>query len=134
MVSCMDLNVNHFLYEVSRNLEQSRLVFEQFNTRSRIISPDEWLVIKRKALRRDNFDCPICLTSVRDDQRSVTLTSCSHIFHDTCLLTFESLAVSSQEQGAHNFCPVCRSSYQKDLLEDFDCRLSSTFETPSYYS
>jgi len=44
----MDLNVNHFLYEVSRNLEQSRLVFEQFNTRSRIISPDEWLVIKRK--------------------------------------------------------------------------------------
>ena len=45
-------------------------------------------------------------------KRERTLLSCSHVFHKTCLDTFEELA-----EGDRRFmCPVCRTAYQKRTL------------------
>ncbi|XP_069106705.1 RING finger protein 32-like [Argopecten irradians] len=42
-------------------------------------------------------------------RRKTVLLSCSHVFHDQCLQTFEELSL---HDGRH-VCPVCRSVYQK---------------------
>lgn len=44
--------------------------------------------------------------------RCTVLLSCTHVFHETCLQTFEDLVV---DDGKH-VCPVCRTVYQKKLL------------------
>ncbi|XP_074646132.1 RING finger protein 32-like [Tubulanus polymorphus] len=49
--------------------------------------------------------------SYKPGVREVTLLSCSHVFHKTCLNMFEELNV-----GSVNSCPVCRSNYQKHSL------------------
>lgn len=43
--------------------------------------------------------------------RKTVLLSCSHVFHDTCLATFEELTCEERP-----VCPVCRSLYQKRVL------------------
>lgn len=66
-------------------------------------------------MNRQEPDCPICLTSVAaEDERSQTLTSCSHLFHDTCLTMFETL---TRAESSCSSCPVCRSVYQKQLIK-----------------
>lgn len=45
-------------------------------------------------------------------QRRTVLLSCSHVFHDQCLQTFEELALGD---GRH-VCPVCRAVYQKKVI------------------
>ncbi|XP_061165712.1 RING finger protein 32-like [Saccostrea echinata] len=43
--------------------------------------------------------------------RKTVLLSCSHVFHETCLRTFEELACEERP-----ICPVCRSLYQKRVI------------------
>lgn len=43
--------------------------------------------------------------------RKTVLLSCSHVFHETCLATFEELTCEERP-----VCPVCRSLYQKRVL------------------
>lgn len=43
--------------------------------------------------------------------RRTVLLSCSHVFHETCLATFEELTCEERP-----VCPVCRSLYQKRVL------------------
>lgn len=51
-------------------------------------------------------------SSKSSSSRSVVILSCSHLFHDTCLSALEEFAL-----GEGRFlCPVCRSYYQKKLL------------------
>ena len=64
-------------------------------------------------MARQEPDCPICLTSLSAD-RSQVITSCSHVFHDTCLTMFETLA---DTEDCCNSCPVCRSAYQKQTVD-----------------
>ena len=61
----------------------------------------------------DLRECPICLTSLGEPgkavkERRVALLSCSHLFHDVCLQTYEECNLVTKHQ-----CPVCRSSYTK---------------------
>lgn len=52
--------------------------------------------------------CPICLELFKCE--SQVLLSCSHVFHEACLRSFENY------QGASRGCPVCRrSSYEKRM-------------------
>ena len=57
MVACMDLKVNNLLYKVSKNLENSRLVFEQFEARQKIISLDDWMKIYEKVCVYEYLMC-----------------------------------------------------------------------------
>lgn len=52
-------------------------------------------------------------SSKSSSSRSVVILSCSHLFHHTCLSALEEFSV-----GEGRFlCPVCRSYYQKKLLD-----------------
>lgn len=44
--------------------------------------------------------------------RQTVLLSCSHVFHETCLEMFEELSMETNSS-----CPVCRSKYQKRVLQ-----------------
>lgn len=44
--------------------------------------------------------------------RKTVLLSCTHVFHETCLLTLEELALGD----IRNKCPVCRAVYQKRII------------------
>ena len=66
---------------------------------------------------RDITECPICMMSLEETghnsplRRTVALLSCSHVYHSTCLQTFEEFALSDRRQ-----CPVCRSGYQRKIF------------------
>ncbi|XP_012300746.2 RING finger protein 32 isoform X2 [Aotus nancymaae] len=80
---------------------------------------------EKKALRREARDCSICLaplslaSSQRVDtgqrSRETALLSCSHVFHHACLLAFEEFSVG--DGPPFHACPLCRSCYQKKILE-----------------
>ncbi|KAK6182508.1 hypothetical protein SNE40_010182 [Patella caerulea] len=44
--------------------------------------------------------------------RKTVLLSCSHVFHETCLMTLEELSMGE----IRNLCPVCRTLYQKKVI------------------
>ncbi|XP_041371978.1 RING finger protein 32-like [Gigantopelta aegis] len=44
--------------------------------------------------------------------RHTVLLSCSHVFHETCLLMLEDLALGE----IRNTCPICRAAYQKKTI------------------
>lgn len=73
-----------------------------------------------QAQHREARECPICLTplSLGGDGppgRETVLLSCSHTFHHACLLALE--AFSWGDSSPFHACPLCRSCYQKRLLE-----------------
>lgn len=74
--------------------------------------PECWAKARRAALSRgDEVDCPICFQDCElrgEGSARVELLSCSHVFHRTCILSFESFHVFEVHQ-----CPVCRQSYER---------------------
>ncbi|CAJ1429701.1 unnamed protein product [Effrenium voratum] len=68
--------------------------------------PSEWAAARRAVLSK--VDCPICfqLCDLSSQGNRVELLSCSHVFHRTCLVSFESFHVF--EVG-----PVCRQTYER---------------------
>lgn len=73
-----------------------------------------------QAQHREARECPICLTPLSlggDGQpcRETALLSCSHTFHHACLLALE--AFSWGDSSPFHACPLCRSCYQKRILE-----------------
>lgn len=88
-----------------------------------------------QAVVRNQTECPICLASLQPDDSSIikkncVLTSCSHLFHDTCLTMFETLSVS---EDCHNSCPVCRSAYQKQVQPLLSWRVQDTGGLPVFF-
>merc|ERR1712224_953925 len=76
-------------------------------------SEEAWRWARDKALaREEDPECPICFQALnltgRGAGRAVLLLSCSHVFHKSCLLSFESFHVFE----VHN-CPVCRQKYDR---------------------
>lgn len=71
-----------------------------------------WAKARRAALARgDEVDCPICFQDCEllgHGCARVELLSCSHVFHRTCILSFESFHVFEVHQ-----CPVCRQAYHR---------------------
>lgn len=78
-----------------------------------------------QALHRETSECSICLTplSLSSDRprgpsgtgRETALLSCSHVFHHACLLALEQF--SWGDSSPFHACPLCRSCYQKKVLE-----------------
>ncbi|XP_053215366.1 RING finger protein 32 isoform X2 [Podarcis raffonei] len=81
---------------------------------------------EEKAFRQDIVDCPICImpliypTHLQDGipqasypscSSKTVLLSCSHMFHSTCVQAFEDFSL-----GGKPICPLCRSHYQKKIL------------------
>ena len=84
----------------------------------------DWDRIWRQAQAHGAQDCPICMMEidVHDAQRDSVLTSCSHLFHRTCLESFEEFGKNkhelARETGVHiDKCPMCRSQYFKAALQ-----------------
>jgi hypothetical protein len=84
----------------------------------------DWDRIWRQAQAHGAQDCPICMMEidVHDAQRESVLTSCSHLFHRTCLESFEEFGKNKHElaadAGLHiDKCPMCRSQYFKAALQ-----------------
>ena len=89
-----------------------------------------------QALQRGSLECSICVTSILTDMnsessslpsvttsiphvrkepekhRAALLLSCTHVFHQACLETFEAFT----EGLTQAVCPLCRSLYNKKLL------------------
>ena len=83
-----------------------------------------WENIWRQAQMHGAQDCPICMMEIdaHDVQRECVVTSCSHLFHRTCLESFEEFGKNKHElscdDGVHiDKCPMCRSQYFKAALQ-----------------
>ena len=46
-----------------------------------------WLGVKAQALSRGDSDCPICYNPF--NIKKTVLLSCSHVFHHSCIASFE---------------------------------------------
>lgn len=73
-----------------------------------------------QALHREAPDCPICLTALAAGGPApapweTVLLSCSHVFHHACLRALEEFSLG--ESTPFHACPLCRSCYQKRVLE-----------------
>ena len=70
----------------------------------------KWKIALRKASERNDTVCAICLqplyTKDGEKNRPLYLTSCTHIFHATCLSSFEMMSNMIK-------CPICRSEYSR---------------------
>mmetsp|Transcript_2143 Transcript_2143/g.3265 ORF Transcript_2143/g.3265 Transcript_2143/m.3265 type:complete len:324 (-) Transcript_2143:994-1965(-) len=70
---------------------------------------DQWTNARETAQHRNQTLCPICKDELKDENQ--ILLSCSHVFHRTCLTSYEKFAQCSA-------CPVCRlAHYQKKALD-----------------
>ncbi|ELW69797.1 RING finger protein 32, partial [Tupaia chinensis] len=119
------------LLEIDQCLAVNRSLLQQLDERcGRGISEEEWGRIQIQALHRESSECSICLTplSLRRDwqgtsagtsggrrPRETVLLSCSHVFHHACLLALEEFSLG--EKSPFHCCPLCRSCYQKKILE-----------------
>ena len=127
-------DVNSFLSEMDRSMAEARRIFQQFDsnktvTQTKFSAPGDWEEVIESALNRGDDTCPICLSQmgICDNSpladknnwtkgRSVTLLSCSHLFHTSCLSSLELFAseISSNESS----CPLCRhTNYDKITME-----------------
>ncbi|XP_071487840.1 RING finger protein 32-like [Diadema antillarum] len=128
LVRSYDVGVDAFLSQIDRSVAESRNVFRRLEASPALaaIAEDEWERIQLKAVERGEKDCPICIMSLgniaegneevdspRRGQRKTVLLSCTHVFHLCCLQAFEELSL-----GEHKICPVCRSGYQKRVLQE----------------
>jgi len=76
------------------------------------LTREEWMSVAEKSRGRQDScsDCAICRESFRADAQ--VILSCSHVFHQDCLASFERFA------GVKS-CPLCRmKNYEKRLFED----------------
>ncbi|XP_053783127.1 RING finger protein 32 isoform X3 [Desmodus rotundus] len=124
-------DVDELLAEIDHCLAINRSVLQQLDQQcSRRLTDDDWQKIQAQALRRDTYECSICLTPLSlstsgpsgpsgtgdgTTARPTALLSCSHMFHHACLLALERL--SWGDASPFHACPLCRSCYQKRILE-----------------
>ncbi|KAG8443590.1 hypothetical protein GDO86_012118, partial [Hymenochirus boettgeri] len=111
-------DIDGLFSEIDHSLAVSRIVFHQLDA---AITEEEWEKIQIQAARQEILDCPICITPLchnsdtqqdeSQEPRPVIILSCSHMFHQSCLLSFEEFTA-----GDAYLCPLCRSPYQKKLL------------------
>eukprot|EP00929_Paragymnodinium_shiwhaense_P112577 TRINITY_DN80825_c0_g1_i1.p1 TRINITY_DN80825_c0_g1~~TRINITY_DN80825_c0_g1_i1.p1 ORF type:complete len:514 (-),score=82.65 TRINITY_DN80825_c0_g1_i1:55-1596(-) len=65
------------------------------------LTADQWDAVKKASDSREDSDapCSICLDDFRE--RRQVILSCSHVFHQECLRSFEAFS-------GHRKCPLCR--------------------------
>lgn len=101
-------DVDKLIDLIDQNISISKSIMETVDTNIRIGGDeDKWNEIRTQALKRNCSDCPICLSKFCQIKKMVVLT-CSHIFHENCLVSFEEYSALTNKS-----CPVCRSAYLK---------------------
>ncbi|KAB0345274.1 hypothetical protein FD754_022200 [Muntiacus muntjak] len=114
-------DIDALFCEVDHCLAINRSVLQQLEERcGRELSEEEWGEIQTQALHREAPDCPICLTALAAGGpapalRETVLLSCSHMFHHACLRALEEFSLG--ESTPFHACPLCRSCYQKRVLQ-----------------
>ncbi|NWX88878.1 RNF32 protein, partial [Nothoprocta pentlandii] len=126
LLSSYDKNLDVFFSEIDSALAASRDVFQQVEGKEMLLGKPDWEKVQMQAFRQDIADCPICIMPLSPAlplpsalpgksspfSRQTVLLSCSHLFHHTCLQAFEEFSL-----GERHICPLCRSYYQKKILE-----------------
>ncbi|KAM9186121.1 RING finger protein 32 [Dugong dugon] len=123
-----DTNIDELFLEIDHCLAINRSILQQLEEKcGHEITEEDWEKIQVQALHQEISECSICLTplsfnsnfqsapsgkSPNQPSRETVLLSCSHIFHHTCLLALEEFSL-----GEIYTCPLCRSCYQKKILE-----------------
>ena len=94
--------VDALFAELDQSLAISRSIF---GGTTELDDDLRWDDVREKALIRCEKNCPICMCSFKQTKkRSKVLLSCTHIFHEKCILAFEKF---NADKLIHN-CPVCR--------------------------
>lgn len=75
-----------------------------------------WKASLARASSRTKDDCPICISPL-GEPKSVVLTSCSHLFHGRCLISFEEFSQRKE-------CPLCRERYKRISLTKLKQKLN----------
>ncbi|NXX56347.1 RNF32 protein, partial [Scopus umbretta] len=126
LLSSYNINLDDFFSEIDSSIAASQDVFQQLEGKEILISETDWEKIQMQAFRQEIFDCPICIMPLSPAvhpahlssgnsnpfSRQTVLLSCSHLFHHTCLQAFEEFSL-----GEQHICPLCRSYYQKKILQ-----------------
>jgi hypothetical protein len=113
LVEQRDSELDALFAECDSSLQQSRSAIAEAEARFRPrLAEEKWADVLRAARERACPDCPICMTSFGGGREEVLL-SCSHVFHDVCLVSFERFAAQT---GMHAGCPLCRAPYEKLAL------------------
>ncbi|XP_029776878.1 RING finger protein 32 isoform X2 [Suricata suricatta] len=131
MLRSYNTDIEGLFSEIDHCLAVNRSVLQQLEAGcGQELTEGDWEKIQMQALRREARECPICLTPLptsgdrRQDpadtprgqpSRAAVLLSCSHVFHHTCLLALEEFSVG--DSCLFHACPLCRSCYQKKILE-----------------
>jgi hypothetical protein len=71
------------------------------------LSHKEWSLVEKRSEQREEYkgSCPIC--QEKQGTQACVILSCSHVFHSSCLKSFEKFAKTKA-------CPICRkASYDK---------------------
>lgn len=144
MLKSLDLGVNSFLSTIDESLAASREVFRQFDTAMGVVTEEHWLAVQQTAVQRGLSDCPICLTTLEDEDQDASgddtdiqneasgttyENTCQHVTSRTrsrqvallsCSHVFHRACLEAFEEfsvGDRKFvCPVCRAIYQKKIL------------------
>ncbi|XP_051008181.1 RING finger protein 32 [Acomys russatus] len=125
-----NINVDELFSEIDLCLAVNRSILQQLDERcGHEITEEDWEKIQVQAAHREIYECSICLTplSLHGDcrqaavgtsnqrPRETVLLSCAHLFHHACLLALEEFSLG--DNVPFHICPLCRSSYQKKILE-----------------
>ena len=101
-----------FRHITVKSVSQATLGFLLTN-RTPILSLCRFAVLERAAARRE-VNCAICLEPLQRQQRGcmapVALLSCSHVFHESCVASFETFAAARQQQPV---CPCCCAAFTR---------------------
>lgn len=93
--------------------------------RNHLMDEKDWKEVISTSLSRGVGDCAICMCANHSIvHRSLTLLSCSHIFHHQCILNLEKFCGSNDndKSSAKMTCPVCRSHYQRRNIDQHTIR------------
>lgn len=81
------------------------------------LSEAAWSDIKKRSNDRDDSNCPCAICHENFGLGQQVLLSCSHVFHRTCLATFEKFVSHNANGTDHRTCPICRrAQYEKRII------------------
>eukprot|EP00842_Homolaphlyctis_polyrhiza_P005867 jgi/Hompol1/6281/HPOL_002619-RA len=113
--SCNDLQV--LFRELDASVSNSRQIISNMTEQMQELqhkAPLDWDEILLAATERGIDQCAICIMDLgsknhpKKPPRPITLLSCSHLYHSSCIQRLERFDV-----GRSHVCPVCRSKYEK---------------------
>lgn len=98
-------DVSELLETIDNNIAINKSVMNSFE---HMHLEKNWDKVQIKAIERENNECPICLGGLNAKHHNLVLLSCSHMFHNHCLLSYEEYC-----EDTNTACPLCRTSYVK---------------------